>query len=89
MKEKFKKYSFYSFLQPSAFNLKPLIYSLSPIAYFPYRVLIFVLSSSESDFKYDFHPGHQPMCHFQNLPIKDLGFLSYLALNLHVSQRAI
>lgn len=37
---------------------------------------------------YDFQPGHQFMCQRQNLPNRDFGLLSYLALNLQLSQLA-
>ncbi len=30
--------------------------------------------------KYCFQPGQKLMCHLQNRPINDLGFLSYFAL---------
>jgi hypothetical protein len=33
--------------------------------------------------KYPFHPGQKLMCQRQNLPINDLGLLSYLALIGH------
>jgi hypothetical protein len=34
---------------------------------------------------YAFHPGQNEICHFQNLPNKDLGLASYFALNLQFS----
>ena len=61
------------------------------IAYLYFWKLYFSLSdaftSSSWWVKYPFHPGQKLICHLQNLPINDLGFLSYLALNGHVSQR--
>ena len=51
--------------------------------YFPASA---ILSSSERDVIYAFHPGHQFACHLHILPKIDLGLLSYLALNLQFSQ---
>jgi hypothetical protein len=44
--------------------------------YFSFNI-IFVSSSNE--FMYFFQPGQKLICHRQNLPINDLGALSYFA----------
>ncbi len=45
-----------------------------------------LFSSGTRESMYFFQPGHHPACQRQMRPKIDLGFRSYVALNLHVSQ---
>ena len=44
-----------------------------------YFRFISVLSSSDSDFMYDLHPGQKRVWNFHSLPRMDLGLASYFA----------
>jgi lipid A 3-O-deacylase len=51
--------------------------------------LVFQWSRFRFSYTQIFRPGHQPVCHFHNLPRIERGFLSYLALRGHFSQLLI